>query len=349
MALHIITAGPLATVQDKGRFGYADRGFSESGVCDKYSMKLANLLVGNFETAEQAAVLELTLRGGEIRFSSEEILALTGADMKPVLNGRPVPMFAPVLVNAGDVLNLGMATEGLRTYLAVYGGIGVPGILGSRSTNLKCQLGGLDGRSLKDGDILETGGDAVKKHRLWETLSGREHLLAIGEAEPWFRLSSTPYRMCGEKRCVLLRVVPGPQEETFTQAGKDTFVRNFYRLTSDSNRMACKLEGPEIETQGGSDIISDGIVEGSIQVASNGMPIIMMADHQTTGGYAKIGTVISTDIPALAQRKPGEEVAFRFVSPREGVEICRKEAQKLMYLERRIKERMQERMEEERG
>ncbi len=336
MALEILHPGALSTVQDRGRRGFLSQGFQESGACDKYSMKLANLLAGNLEEPETAAVLEFTLKGGEIRFTSDEIIALAGGDMKPCVNGIPVPMFSPVLVRTGDILTLGFVVSGLRTYLAVYGGIQVPAVMGSRSTNLKCQMGGLEGRALLEGDRLESGKSRGKFIKIRRKLRKNEKLAAQGEEEPWLHRSSTPYRFYGNDRMVLLRAVPGPQEGAFTRQGLDTLVRSSFCLSRDCDRMACRLEGDTIEMKDGADIISDGIAEGSVQITSSGLPMVMMADHQTTGGYAKIATVISTDIPALAQQKPGEWVAFQYVTPGEAVAICRRENEKLNQLKERL-------------
>lgn len=324
MALEIIKAGALTSVQDLGRQGYAAGGYQESGACDKFSMSVGNILVGNVIEEIESAVLEFTMVGSTILFTSDEIIALTGADMQPTMNGKSMGMNEPIAVKDGDKLELHMAVKGLRGYLAVFGGIEVPIVMESRSTNLKCGIGGFCGRAIKDGDILKSGAKNVKKY------------VEMKEQDPWLFLPSNPYRIMGDKKTVLLRVVAGPQEDAFTQNGLDTFSRSFYKLTSDCNRMACKLQGSEIETKQGSDIVSDGIVEGSIQVSTNGQPIVMMADHQTTGGYAKIGTVISTDIPALAQCKPGDEIAFRFVTVEEAITIARKERKKLNYLEEQI-------------
>lgn len=338
MAFDILSPGALSTVQDIGRRGYLSRGFQESGACDKYSMRLANLLAGNWNEPEEAAVVEFTLNGAKIRFSSEEIIALTGADMSPLRNGKPIPMYSPVLIEAGDILTLEWAATGLRTYMAVYGGIGVPVVLGSRSTNLTCRLGGFKGRPLRTGDVLTSGKSPEQIRGLKDRIRGREGQCSIGVNEPWLRRPGTPFRYYGEEGLVLLRAVAGPQDEAFTNGGLKTFIRTPYRLSRDCDRMGCRLEGPAIELKKNADIISDGIVEGSVQVSASGLPMVMMADHQTTGGYAKIATVISADIPSLAQLRPGEQVAFRYVTPEEGAAACRKEERKLMILKERIKE-----------
>lgn len=367
MAMEILEAGPLTTVQDMGRRGYLSRGYQESGACDKYAMRTANLLCGNRAFGgTKAAVLEFTMKGGRIRFTSEELIAITGADMQPEINGQPAAMYRPLLVKPQDELSLGMAVRGLRGYLAVYGGIDVECVMGSRSTNLACHLGGYQGRSLKAGDVVRSGngvrqGAPERDGRMEEEpesggrtgteskTAGRTHWkklkayitkygadMGFRADEEWLKLPSNPYQILDGDRCVLLRAVLGPQDDLFTPGGVETLVHSRYKLQADSNRMACRLSGEAIETVHGSDIISDGIVEGSIQVPANGMPIVMMADHQTTGGYAKIGTVISTDIPALAQVRPGESVAFRFVTAREAVEIRRREEEKFQWMERRI-------------
>ncbi|WP_394522929.1 biotin-dependent carboxyltransferase family protein [Lacrimispora sp. JR3] len=336
MALEIVLSGPLSTIQDIGRRGYQSQGFQENGACDKYSMKLANLLAGNLTEYDQAAVIEFTYSGGEIRFTSQEIFALTGADMNPSLNGRPVPMYGPVIANPGDILSFGFATSGLRTYLAVYGGICVPPIMGSRSTNLKCRIGGFEGSPLRTGAILSAGKTKEQVRLLMESIKGREEECSIKQEKPWLKRTFSPWRFYGNERFVLLRAVEGPQAEAFTEEGKKTFVRNPYRLLKDCDRMACRLEGPPIEMVNGADIISDGIAEGSVQVSASGLPMVMMADHQTTGGYAKIATVISADIPALAQLRPGDSAAFKFVTPEEGVAACRLEERKLLSLKKRL-------------
>lgn len=333
--MEIIEAGPLTTVQDMGRIGYAALGYPQNGACDKYSMKMANLFAGNGGSMETSAVLEFTMKGGAIRFTAAHVLALAGADMGPAVNGTPVSMYSPISVIAGDVLTMGMARAGLRCYLAVCGGICVPLVLGSHSTDIKCGLGGFRGRALKKGDVLETGTDT-------EFMSAVRFLpdmgldALAGEFAPWFCTPSSRFRYRGLKRSVILRTVAGPQEEAFTQRGMDTFSGGVYQLTQQCDRMACRLNGPPVEAREGSDVISDGILEGSVQIASDGMPMVMMADHQTIGGYAKIGTVITADIPALAQLRPGETVVFRFVSPEEGIVLYRKEQRKLQWLKERM-------------
>ncbi len=242
--------------------------------------------------------------------------------MTPKLNGTAMPLYEAVEVHAGDTLVCGFAMTGCRGYLAVAGGFAVEPVLGSRSTNLKCGLGGYEGRALKTGDVLELRTEKA-------TLPHMEKR-KVNAAEGSFQ---TPV---SADKLPVLRVVPGPQSEYFTEKGQKTFAEQAYTVTQDSNRMACKLAGEAIEFVTSGDIISDGITTGSVQISSSGMPIVMLADHQTTGGYAKIGTVISTDIPAIGQRKPGEKVRFSYISVEEAQKLNLERKKYLDTLDKKI-------------
>ena len=300
MAIKVISPGALTTVQDGGRFGYQNTGIGVGGCMDMNSYRRANYLVGN-EAGE--AVLEFTLIGGVLELTENTVLALSGADMSPRRNGEPVSMNVPLLFHTGDTLELGMAQSGCRCYLAAAGGIDVPLYLGSRSTNLKCRFGGFQGRALQKGDILNIG------------VNGKN------------------YEQVRERKCagevysgtVTVHVIEGPQAEYFTKKGRKTFYRGTYTVSDKSDRMGCRMDGPAIESCNGTDIISDGIAPGSVQVPADGKPIVLLADRQTTGGYAKIATVCSTDIPRLAQCKPGDKVRFRKISPEEAQKRIREE------------------------
>ena len=290
MSVLVKTPGPLTTVQDEGRFFYQSSGIRPSGVMDGAAYEAANALVGN---AKGEAVLEMTFLGATLEFQSAAWFALTGADMQAKLDGVPVERYRAVRAEAGQTLAVGMAATGCRGYLAVRGGFDVPLVMGSRSTDVSAKLGGFEGRALKAGDVLPT--------------------LA---ADDWM-----PTDLCYEPPVyeseITVRVVPGPQEEYFTAAGIDTLFSAAYEISPNSDRMGLRLDGPESESISGTDIVSDGIVFGSIQVPSGGVPIILMADHQTAGGYAKIGTVLSFDLPKLAQARPGDKVRFARISAEE--------------------------------
>ncbi|BDF32001.1 urea carboxylase [Lachnospiraceae bacterium] len=302
MAVKITMPGAFTTVQDAGRYGYQCYGIGPSGVMDEKAYADANYLVGN---ENKEAVLETALYGGEMEITEDTVLAVTGADMEPKRNGELVPMNEPVRMKAGDTLSLGAAREGCRTYIAFAGGIDVPVVMGSRSTSIRYKLGGYEGRALKAGDELPFG-----KGRSFEEVKGRK----------------TEGREFPSELCI--RVIPGPQDDYFTEKGKATFYSAIYTVSEQSDRMGCRLDGPGIESREGTDIVSDAIPCGSVQVPADGRPIVLMADRQTTGGYAKIATVCAFDIPKLAQGMPGDRVRFTAVSRAEADRINRKQVRK---------------------
>jgi antagonist of KipI len=289
-AIDVVDGGMLTTVQDLGRFGYQRYGVPTSGALDLFALRAANRLVGN---GDGAAALEITLIGPRLRFLVPATIALTGADLSALLDGRPVPRWQSVTVEAGAVLSFGPPVDGVRACLAVSGGIDVPEVLGSRSTYTRSRLGGFEGRPLAAGDTLRVRGDRPVllggTRQLPEALRpsyGRRHLL---------------------------RVIPGPQDDLFTESGMRTFLSSEYTVTPQSDRMGCRLIGPAIEHLRGPDIVSDGTPPGAVQVAGDGLPIVLLADRGTAGGYTKIATVIGPDLPGLAQAAPGDTVRFERV------------------------------------
>lgn len=283
MSIKILQAGPLTTIQDKGRFGYQKSGIGQAGVMDQEAYAAANRLAGNLPGV---AVLEMTMLGATLQFTEKHICALTGADMQAKLDGVPQERYKSFYVEAGQTLALGFAQSGLRGYFAVQGGIEVPKVLGSRSTDVKSHLGGLEGRALKNGDELEVG-ESDNMPPIYKSLPVPEYTDEVG-----------------------VRAIPGPQDDFFTEKGIETFFNTSYTVTPQSDRMGIRLDGPAIENKSGVDIVSDGITFGSVQIPANGMPIILMADHQTTGGYAKLATIASADLSKLAQIKPGQKIRF---------------------------------------
>ena len=285
MGIKVLNGGLLTTVQDAGRRGYQRFGLGVSGAVDLQSYNYANILVGN---KEDEAVLEATLLGPTLEFTSPTVIALTGGNLSPQLNHQPCPMYQALAVSAGDVLSFGSPQSGCRAYIAFAGGLDVPAVMGSRSTYLKAKLGGFEGRKLAPGDEI-----AFRESRaVPENLAQR-----VMEA-PQFSGSCT------------LRVLLGPQDERFTQEGVQTFLNSSYTVSNEFDRMGCRLTGPKIAHVTDGNIITDGISFGAIQVPDGGEPIVMLSDRQTTGGYTKIASVISVDIPLIAQCKPGDTVRF---------------------------------------
>ncbi len=299
--LAVLRAGLLTTVQDRGRYGYQKYGVPVSGALDEFAFRVGNTLVGN---AQDAAGLEITAEGPELRLLTDLALALTGAPVQAVLDGEPAPSWECFLARAGQVLDIRGVRRGLRAYLAVAGGIAVPCVLQSRSTCLVARFGGFAGRALEIGDVLPIG------------ITGRPPDLLAGRGAP------LEYRQWQEgTACV--RVLLGPQEDAFTEEGHRTFLEAAYRVTPHTDRMGCRLQGPAIAHRDAADILSDWIPMGADQVPGDAHPIVLLSDRQTTGGYAKIATVISADLGAIAQRRPGETVTFQAVSEEEAQEIAR--------------------------
>ena len=290
MSITVLNPGLLTTVQDQGRIGYQQFGVSVSGVMDPRSASLANILVGN---DEKEAVLECTMMGPHLQFNQANCIAITGGDLMPTLDGKPIPNYTAVKVEAGQVLKFTMPKTGCRAFIAFAGGLDIPEVMGSRSTYMKAKIGGMEGRKLQKDDV-------------------------IGFRAPKAELKNMNFRsMASEfvpRKEYTVRVVLGPQDDYFTDAGIQTFLSEVYSVTAEFDRMGCRLEGAVIQHKEGGDIISDGIAFGAIQVPSSGQPIIMLGDRQTTGGYTKIANVISADFRILAQLKQGDKVRFEKVS-----------------------------------
>lgn len=298
----ILEPGLLTTVQDRGRFGYQRYGVPVSGAMDEFALRMANLMAGN---DQDAAALEVTVQGPRIEFLTPTWIAVTGADISPEIDGRPLPMWESVEIEAGNVLAFGELRDGMRGYVAILGGIDVPLVMGSRSTYLKGRFGGLEGRALQAGDQLSTlasNPDAVLPKRLPNNYTAPVY--------------------GGIHR---LRVVPGPQDDAFDANALSKFLSSRYRVDPGSDRMGYMLDGPKIEHREGADIVSDGNPPGAIQIHGDGIPRILLADRGTTGGYTKIATVASVDLPSLAQALPGQSVSFRQVTVEEAQEALREQ------------------------
>lgn len=289
--IKIISPGLMTTVQDLGRYGYQQYGVSVSGAMDYVAARLANILAGN---DENEGLLEITFTGPQIEFMSHEVIAISGGDLQPLVNDMPVRMNQSLAVKRGDILSFKGIKSGCRSYLAFGGGLDLPLVMGSKSTFLKGGIGGYEGRPLKAGDIINIGSPS-------EPTAG-----FLG------RDGNNFYAY--EEGRIKIRLVLGPQDSAFTDQGIETIFSSEYRVGNNSDRMGYTLEGPVIHHKDGADIISDGIAMGAVQVPSKGNPIIMMADRQTTGGYTKIGNVISVDLPKVAQARPGDTIVFERVS-----------------------------------
>ncbi|KUN97200.1 biotin-dependent carboxyltransferase family protein [Streptomyces caeruleatus] len=279
-ALGVVRAGALTTVQDLGRPGHAHLGVPRSGALDGPAAALVNRLVGN---APEAAVLETTLNGCALRPRSAVTVAVGGAPCRVTVDGRPVAWGAPLRVPAGALLDVGAAVSGVRSYVAVSGGIAVEPVLGSRSTDL---LSGLGPPPLTDGTVLPLG------------RATRLHARVDVAPQP-----APPAEL-------VLRVTPGPRDDWFTPAAVRAFTSRAYRVSPASNRIGLRTEGPALERAVTRELPSEGVVLGAVQVPPDGRPVVFLADHPTTGGYPVVAVVRAADLPAAAQAVPGTPVRF---------------------------------------
>jgi len=280
MEIKVLRAGLLTTVQDLGRRGHRGEGVPLGGAMDVFALRVANLLVGN---PEDAAGLEITMAAPELEFSEEALIAVCGADF------GTIPSWQPVAVRAGERLRFGPCLRGFRGCLALSGGVDVPWVLGGRGTYLPANFGGLEGRALRDGDVLRTG-------------SGRRRVLAGWHLDARIlpAYSNAP----------TVRIVRGAQGNEF---GK-TLEKSVFRISPQSDRMGLRLDGPRLERSSSSELASSAVVPGTVQVPPDGSPIVVMADAQTLGGYPQVAHAIGVDQPLLAQLRPGDHVSFREVS-----------------------------------
>ena len=290
----VLTPGLMSSIQDRGRYGYAHLGVPPAGPMDSAAHDLANALVGN---SSDAATIEATLIGPELRCGEAVRIAITGADLSAELDGVPVAPDAPTEGHAGSVLRFGSRKSGGRAYIAFAGGIDVPSVLGSRATHVQSRMGGLDGRLLRAGDTFGIGEprDASPTH-------GRSGVVRDGAR---------------------LRVMRGPQADSFDEAAFERLYGSRFIISPQSNRMGYRLSGERIPVVSGGDMMSDAAFTGAIQVPPAGEPILLMADRQTTGGYPQIAVLISADIPVAGQLLPGDWIEFEWCSRTDAIAALR--------------------------
>ena len=307
--IKFIKSGFLTTIQDMGRYGYQKFGMPVSGAMDTYSLQTANWLVGNPRTA---ACFEITFQGPEIEFLCETVFGLSGAPLEASLNGRMIETNLSYRVSKGDILKTGNVKSGVRTYLSIAGEILVPDVMGSKSTYLRGHLGGFHGRKIENGDIIAI-----------HTIGLPTEKKLLHEFRRFYPNSQT------------LRIIPGTEVNYFNFSGLASFLSSEYEVSPQNDRMGYRLSGPVITHKSDADIISSGLTSGSIQVPGHGQPIIMLADHQTVGGYAQIANVISVDIPLVSQLKTGDKIHFKEIDILEAQHLAEKQQQHLDKLYKR--------------
>jgi antagonist of KipI len=291
MSIRVLRPGLLTTVQDQGRHGYQRVGLCPGGAMDPVALALANGLVGN---APDEAALEITVIGPELEFLQDTLVAVCGAEFQ-----SSFPHNRPVLATKGTRFNVGRATRGARAYIAVAGGLAVEPVLGSRSTYLPGQFGGFEGRALKHGDVLALRDSAA--HERFKLLKRTRK----GTVK-W----SAPPLTLPDREPILVHVIEGQHFPSFDANSQRAFFDTVWRVAPDSNRMGFRLNGPSLGRPQADEILSGPTCLGSVQVPPSGVPIALMADHQTTGGYPRIAEIASADVARLAQLAPGGKVHF---------------------------------------
>lgn len=288
-SLRVESPGLLSTVQDLGRPGFGALGVSPSGAADPVALRLANMLVGNEPTA---AGLEMTLTGGSFVFPQGAMIALSGANFGPAVNGHCLDMWTPHAVQPGAKLTLGPTLDFARCYLAIAGGVQTKPFLGSASTHLLSGLGGFQGRALRKGDVLPLG---APRRRIIKHTASEAALLAWQPRD-------------------VLRVTDGPQFNQFPDQSRQAFFRSTFRVTEEADRLGLRLDGASVKINGAAEMITEGVSLGAIQVTPSGQPIILFVEQQTTGGYPKIANVIGADLHRLGQLRPRSEIRFERTS-----------------------------------
>ena len=298
----ILRAGPLTTVQDLGRPGRRSEGVARGGALDLFGARVANLLVGN---GEDAALLEITLGGLRLRFSEVRRIAWCGGALRARVANEEFPPGRLAFLGQGEELEFALAPRGGRAWLALGGGIDLPTVLGSRATDLRSGFGGFEGRALRDGDRLSLGEQASSE-------KDPPRLASWSAPRAWSETAAAD---------PLLRILRGAEWDEFIPEAQAVFLRQPFRVTQEADRMGARLEGPELRRANDWELPSEAVAPGTVQVANDRQPILLLADCQTIGGYPKIAHVITVDLPGAAQLLPNDEVRFREVSAAEATAL----------------------------
>jgi len=302
--LKVLNSGLFTSIQDLGRIKFLRYGVTTSGAMDDFALRIGNRLVGN---QQDEAGIEMTFVGGEYLIMQDCIISITGGNLNPKIEGKGVPMWTSVFLRKGSKLSFESAGRGSRSYLCIQGGIDISLVLGSKSTDIKVGFGGYKGRILKPNDIIYKKDDKLDISYVGNYFS------------PHFEYYSWNLPI------VQIRVLLGPELDYFSEKGINTFLNSDYIISTKAERMGYQLDGPKIEhSKKGPNIITSATPVGAVQVPEKGIPIILMRDNQTTGGYPKIATVITPDISVLAQRRTWDKINFSEVDIEEAYRLCKK-------------------------
>lgn len=334
MSITVLKPGMLSTLQDGGRYGFQHLGVPVSGAMDFFSHRIANILADN---KADEATLEITLRGPRLRFERDALIALCGADLSPTIDGVVAPEGKAARVRAGAVLDFGDSVAGCRAYLAIHGGFDVPVVMGSRSTYDSARIGGLDGRALRRGDVLSPGNAKSSAY------PGLARALAASKrsfAAPKWAVNQHIEKL--GRSLQIVRILAGRHWDAFPNAARALLTAQEFRVASDSNRMGCRLEGQGIVAGGPTEILSEAVTFGTIQIPPSGKPIVLMADRQTVGGYPKIAEVATVDLHVLAQLRPGDRLRFELASLAQAQALWLKREQEIITIGEAVEKHLNE-------
>ncbi|MGH0552049.1 biotin-dependent carboxyltransferase family protein [Bacillus pretiosus] len=310
MDVEVLHAGMFTTVQDLGRAHYQQYGVPVGGAMDQSALRMINMLVGN---EENEAGLEMTIMGPKLLIKKTTLLAIGGANMEPLLNGKRIPLWRPILAEEGSMLCFGKVKSGCRAYVTFAGGIQIDRIMGSKSTYIRAAIGGIEGRMLKKGDYFQIGTHTEMASHCIQNLQNDER-----NKTKWAISKSVLPKY---KKYPKLRVITNFEYDQFTEESIQAFFTKEYKVSNYADRMGYRVEGEVLNRVEEKEILSSSVTFGTIQVPNGGQPIILMADRQTTGGYPRMGNIISVDLPLLAQLKPGDYVSFEKITLEEAEQL----------------------------
>ena len=319
MSLLITKPGLLDTIQDLGRYGYAAWGINPSGVMDHYAARVANFLVGN---EEEDPVIEMHFPAAHFEFQSNALIAITGADFTPFINNEPMNCWQPYFVPAGSLLHFGQLKWGSRCYMSVRNGFDIPEWLGSYSSHIIAKTGGFKGRRLLSGDELQFKEDIGAIYNGIKRFPWRVNVKEVYQADHIFRF------------------IKGREWEWLNESGRHSFEEGIFIIQAASDRMAYTLVGPSLPLKFQEELVSSGVYFGTVQLLPDGRTVLLMADHQTTGGFPRLAHVVSSELPRLAQMRPGENIRFDSINQQKAEELVLNMENELLELENTCSEKL---------
>jgi len=324
MSLRIIKSGVLDTIQDSGRYRFQHLGINPGGAMDRFASRAANILVGN---NGHEALIELHFPSAILLFEQQALITLTGADFSATINGDPVPLWQPLLLAKNSILQFQRLKQGARCYLAIREKLNIPIWLNSYSTNLKAAAGGFCGRALQKNDVIPF----QERHEYKNIFNQSDFVVLPWKANSWWNDQAT------EK----VRVVAGKEWSWLSEKSKHRFLNHAFRIGSLADRMGYHLQ-TNLHASGNAELVSSAVTFGTIQLLPNGELIILMADHQTTGGYPRLGYVVSAHLPRLAQKQTGDTIHFALTTPQESEQLFFKQERHLRQLQNACRFRLEE-------